>query len=201
MLARAILSIWAPTCAIAIALSAAPALAQSNPWAPEQTTVPIEIEVEPIAEIQFPDGVDGLHLYVPPANSTIPSNGLRFLVRGNALASVSAAPDQFMLVQHYITGPTNVDLGPKYLGRAQHTNGETIGYSLQVEFPVGSTRTLPLTNGNGTIPLTVDMVAAGGQETGFLHLIASHRWTPTGGMPSVGDYFGNIVVTVSASNL
>jgi hypothetical protein len=184
-----------------LALSGAAASAQSNPWSPSQTTVPIEVEVTPIAEIQFPDGLGGLHLFVPPANSTIPSNGLRFLVRGNALASVSAAPDQFLLVQHYITGPGNVDLGPKYLGRAERAGGEPIGYSLQVEFPVGSTRSLPLTNGNGTVPLTVDMVAAGGEETGYLHLIASHRWTPTGGMPSVGDYFGNIVVTVSGQAL
>lgn len=180
-------------------LAVVPAGGQTNPWAPLQTTVPLSVEVLPIAEIQFPEGVNGLHLYVPPANSTIPDTGLHFKVRGNALAWVRAQPDEFMLIQSYYVGNTNV--GPRYLGKGELPGGGTIGYNIQVEFPVGIFANLNIVAGQPTPANPVDMVAAGGEVDGFLHLLASHRWTADGTMPGVGDYLGDILVTVGADPL
>lgn len=181
---------------IALCLGSTQAMAVTNPWSPDQTTVPVEVEVLPMASIDFPDGTGGLHLYVPPATSTLPSSGVRFVVQGNATAWVTAAPDQFLFVNPYVVG--NTTFPGRYLGRAVIGSGAEIGYNLQVEFPLLEYRALPGTNGGGTSANPVNMPSYGGEVTGYLHLIASHRWTPNGSMPPVGDYTGNIVVTLGA---
>lgn len=181
---------------IALCLGSVQAMAQANPWAPSQTTVPIEVDVLPMASIDFPDGTAGLHLYVPPATSSLPSSGVRFVVRGNAMAWVTAAPTEFMFVNPYVLGNTNFP--GRYLGRAVVGTGEDIGYNLQVEFPLSEFRALPGTNGQGTPANPVNMPSYGGEATGYLHLLASHRWTTDGSMPPVGDYTGDVVVTLGA---
>lgn len=192
-----ILSLVLPAAGLVAFASAG--FAQSNPWSPNQTTVPIEVQVLPMAAITFPNGTGGLHLYVPPANSTIPSSGLLFEVLGNASASVTAAPSEFVFVQQYILN-NNINLGSRFLGKASLPNGEMIGYNLQMEFPIGQFSAPNGMNGIGASSPPVNIAAAGGMAPGFLHLLASHRWTPNGGMPSVGDYTGDIVVTVVAGN-
>jgi hypothetical protein len=173
--------------------------AQSNPWSPLQTTVPMTVTTLPMAEIQFPDGTDALHLTVPPATPTLPAAGLRFIVRGNSLAWITVKPDAFIQVNHYVLGTT--DFGSRYLGKAELPGGDLIGYNLQVEFPIGDFRALPGTDGVGTPINPVNMPAAGGEVSGYVHLLASHRWTPNGGMPAVGDYVGDVIVTVGADPL
>ena len=183
--------------ASAAAIVALPAVA-ANPWAPLQTTVPVTVLVEPMAQIVFPVGAS-LHLYVPPANSTLPDNGVPFTVSGNANATVTAAPSAYIFVNPYIVN--NNPLPSRYLGKATHALGYEIGYNLAVEFPADgvSYHFLPSTNGASTSPATVNV--SGGPVAGFIHMQASHRWTPNATMPAVGDYNGSIIVTLTASSL
>jgi hypothetical protein len=173
-------------------------VAAANPWSPLQTTVPVTMFVQPMAQIAFPSGAS-LHLYVPPANSTLPDNGVPFTVTGNANATVTAAPSAYLFVNPYIVN--NNPLAPRYLGKATHTLGYEIGYNLAVEFPADgvSYHFLPSTNGASTSPATVNV--SGGPVPGFIHMQASHRWTPNATMPAVGDYNGSIIVTLTASSL
>lgn len=172
-----------------------PALAETNPWAATHTNVPVTVQVLEIAEIQFPNGTSGLGLTVPPAKSTIPSTGLKFFVRGNSTAWVSAKPEEFVLVQSYIVQGS--DEGPFYLGKAVGPNDNVIGYNLMVEFPVFNYSGLTGNDNEGTPahPVSVKNVA---QKTGYLHLLASHQWTPDGSVPAVGVYRGDVVITVGA---
>jgi hypothetical protein len=151
-----------------------------------------------MAQIAFPSGAN-LHLTVPPANSTLPDEGVPFTVSGNANATVTAAPDAYLFVSPYIVN--NNPLTPRYLGKAVHINGWEIGYNLAVEFPADgvSYHFLPPTNGASTSPATANVSA--GPVPGYLHMQASHRWTPNATMPAVGDYHGSIVVTLTASSL
>ena len=160
--------------------------------------VSIGIRVTPIAMIEFPQGNE-LWLRVPPDQSTIPSAGVRFLITGNAMATVTAEPDDFAWIQHYIIG--GFDEGPRYLGKAIRAGHlDEIGYNLQVEFPVGVYGGgLPPDNPGSTPPLSLDMTSRpGGVAPGYVHMTASHHWTPDGGFPLPGVYSGTVTVTVAA---
>lgn len=164
-----------------------------------QDVVQVGITVTPIAEISFPDGQE-LYLLVPPPGSTIPDRGVRFVVSGNAMASISAKPDSFLHVASYMVG--NFDFGPFYLAKATNSSGAEIGYNLELRFPVpvGGVAALTGNDDEGTSPLTANVAAAGGQLTGIVHMEASHRWTADGTFPLPGMYEGTIVLTVTAGN-
>jgi hypothetical protein len=64
------------------------------------TSVPVTISALPIAEIKFPDGFD-FFIYVPEKrhDPVLPAI-LPFKIRGNALATVTAIPDDFLRVKN-----------------------------------------------------------------------------------------------------
>jgi hypothetical protein len=158
----------------------------------------VNVEVVPIAEISL-IGNGLLALKVPPAASTIPSTGVNFRVIGNASASLVAEPSDFVTIPtlNYPTG--------EVMGRAV-LNGNSLGYRLRLDFPsVGvegsdfASAALPgYKVGPTQPPLSVNLTAFGGERLGSIHLVASHEWTPTGGLPPPGVYVGEVILTVTA---
>jgi hypothetical protein len=82
--------------AVALLFGATAGSAQST----DTATVGVSIEVESIAEIKFPDGFD-FFIYVPEkkGHPVLPAV-LPFKIRGNALATVTAIPDDFLRVKN-----------------------------------------------------------------------------------------------------
>lgn len=159
----------------------------------------VNIDVLPFATLEFTEtGTPLLYLEIPPASSsTIPGSGVPFEVSGNATASISAAPHEFMFIPH-------VGSSGAWMGKATQ-GGEDLGYRLQVEFPdegvVGSNiqvGQLPGTSPDGTTPLEVDLTLTGGMRAGIIHLIANKAWTLDGGIPLPGLYEGTIILTLTA---
>jgi hypothetical protein len=66
----------------------------------DTATVGVSIQIEPVAEIKFPDGFD-FFIYVPEKKEhpVLPAI-LPFKIRGNALATVTAIPDDFLRVKN-----------------------------------------------------------------------------------------------------
>lgn len=159
--------------------------------------VDVNIAVVPIASLTIV-GSDLLELTVPPSKSTVNTSGtVQYLVTGNAAATVTAEPDQFVNI------PSKGWMGKAVLGAG------AIGYQIQLMFPdssVGTSfigiSTLPLLTQSGTVPpLTVPLPLTGGQRSGTIDLLASAAWTPDGGLPPPGVYVGQVVLTVTPGNL
>ena len=173
----------------------APALATD----PGSVEVPVNVVVSPFASLTFLDPVL-LKLDIPPPGSTFPANGVRFRVTGNAAASLSATPDDFIWI------PSENG----YLGKAVLNSG-TVGYKIDLLFPsIGITSpvsspvqisTLPGSTASGTPPLSVNLTLTGGVRDGVIHLEASQDWTADGGLPLPGVYVGNVTLTLTADNL
>jgi hypothetical protein len=184
ILSRAVLA----GCAV-LGLAGAPAAASGS--VSYLTTV--DIDVLPFADLAI-IGSNLLYLEIPPPGSTVPASGVRFVVAGNASATLVAEPDDFIFVR-----------GEGNLGRAV-LNGESIGYKLELRFPSGGVGTsypqyaaLPLSVEGPTVPpLTVDLMATGGSREGVLHMESDPNWTPTGGIPLPGIYVGQVVLTLIA---
>jgi hypothetical protein len=174
-----------------------PQAAQAQQLANDVFQTNVNIEVLPFATLEF-TGPPLLYLEIPPtSSSTIPGSGVPFEVTGNATASISAAPHQFMFIPH-------VGSSGAWMGKATQ-GGEDLGYRLQVEFPdegvAGSSiqvGQLPGSSPDGTTPLTVDLTLTGGMRAGIIHLIANKTWTLDGGIPLPGLYEGTIVLTLTA---
>jgi hypothetical protein len=200
----------------------------------------VSIRIDPIAEISFPQGT-GFAIFVPPS-ACLPSFNSRkhgcllwsqywwppiapvripFVVKGNALATVSARPDTFVRIS-----------SGRYLGRAVHS-GEQLGYHVIVQFPLPSNSyhwlldwtewsdwglwnhwggygslpawskiaQLPGLNGVGTPPLTSSIVDRGGTAYGVIYIVTAHGWTIDGRRAGPGIYHGSIQVTVGAASL
>lgn len=153
----------------------------------------VAMTVIPFAEISIV-GSNLLYLRIPPPGSTQPSNGVNFVVNGNALATVVAEPAEFIAVP-----------GEGVMGKAV-LNGGNVGYDILLRFPhnpvVGSpvrNAGLPLTGPGPTDPpLTVNLPLTGGTRQGQLHLIAHPNWTETGAIPLPGIYAGQVSLTVMA---
>jgi hypothetical protein len=181
----------AAACLLALGATGLPAHAQQISNDAFLTTV--SIEIYPIAYLEFLD-TPLLYLEVPPPGSTLPSNGVNFVVTGNASATLFAEPDAFIQVA-----------GPKeWLGKAI-LGSEAIGYDIQLEFPdVGPGLQVAKLPGNvpdHTDPLTVDLTLTNGEREGVIHLLASHEWTPGGLLPLPGIYVGSVVLTLTADNI
>ncbi len=108
---------------------------------------------------------------------------MRFRVTGNAAASLSAEPDDFIQV------PTEGYLGKAILGAG------AVGYKIELRFPstgvVGSgvqIGALPGFEAAGTPPLSVNLTLTGGQRDGVIHLEADQSWTADGSLPLPGLY-------------
>ena len=156
----------------------------------------VNIEVAPIAFLDFIDD-PLLYLEVPPPDSTAPVSGVRFLVTGNAAATLVAEPDEFLDVP-----------GQGWLGKA--VNGsEAIGFALDLRFPRtgvpgSSVQTAALpggTTGHTEPPLTVDLTLTGGAREGVIHMETSQNYTDHGGLALPGLYEGNVVLTLTVDNL
>lgn len=152
----------------------------------------VEVVVEPFAYLEFV-GSNLLHLEVPPSGSTAPSSGVRFVVTGNAIATVTAEPTDFMQVD-----------GEGYVGRAT-LGTEGIGYKLEVRFPrLGASGSpvqiagLPGFEAAPTTPLSVDLTLTGMQREGEIHMETDPYWTPHGGIPLPGTYTGSVTLTLIA---
>lgn len=152
---------------------------------------PVEVQILPIAELEF-IGPTLLHLEIPPAGSTWPSAGVKFRVTGNASASVSASPDEFI----------EIPATDQFMGKAVRlSDAQAIGYGLLLEFPKTGpgyqAAGLPGTDGDGTTSLTVAL--NGGQRQGAIQLSADPSWNPDGSaIPLPGLYVGEIVLTLTA---
>jgi hypothetical protein len=163
----------------------------------------VTVDVLPFALLAFDSVNPLLYLQIPPGSSTIPSSGVKFIVTGNADATLAAEPDAFVEVQ--------TDDGLEHLGKAV-LGPEAVGYKLELRFPrasaplPGSPNTpryaaLPgFEEGPTTPPLTVDLATTGQQRTGEIHMEAHHNWTPSGGLPLPGLYVGQVTLTLTASN-
>ncbi len=159
----------------------------------------VNVAVLPIAEIQIL-GTPLLFLSVPPSTSTIPSNGVNFRVTGNASATMTAEPSDFILV------PTDEYPLGEQMGRAL-LNGNSLGYRLRLDFPSSGVVGSPVqfaglpgyTAGPTEPPLSVNLQLTSGARNGRIHLEASHHWTPDGALPLPGVYSGNVTLTVTAN--
>jgi hypothetical protein len=153
----------------------------------------VNVQVLPFATLDFVDS-PLLALTIPPAVSTIPAKGVRFLVTGNASATMTAEPNAFIDIP--VEGT---------MGRAD-LNGESVGYKLELRFPsVGILGSPPqyaalpgFAQGATVPPLSVDLTMSGGQRQGVIHMEASHQWTEDGGLPLPGVYVGNVTLTLTA---
>ena len=170
----------------------------SAAWA-QPAEVGVDINVVPIASITF-EGGNLLALTVPPSGSTVNTVGsVIFVVTGNAKATLTAAPNDFV----FIPGTNNGWMGKAIKG------GDVIGYQVQLTFPnntVGSSfkaiASMPLSVQQGTVPpLSVPLPLTGGERKGTVDLLASATWTTDGGLPATGVYSGQVVLTVTAENL
>lgn len=162
--------------------------------------VNLDVQVLPFAELEFLDDPSLLQLDIPPPSSTIPSNGIEFVVTGNSTTSVSATPDGFVEIPDI-----GVNGASGYLGKAVRFDNEELGYDIQLIFPSqgisGSppaSSNLPQYEAAGTSQLAADLTVTGGQRRGEIHLIANPKWTPHGGIPLTGLYIGEVVLTVTA---
>ena len=164
----------------------------------QQGQVQLNITILPTATLTFLD-TPLLYLEVPPPGSTIPANGVRFRVTGNAMAILTAEPDAFIQI------PSE---GNNYLGKAV-LNGNAVGYKIELRFPsigvLGSNpqyAALPGYEAGATVPpLAVNLTLTGGVRDGVVHLEASPDWTADGGLPLPGIYVGNVILTLTADNL
>jgi hypothetical protein len=153
----------------------------------------VNVAVLPFAELSIV-GSNVLSLTIPPAGSTIPSSGVKFLVMGNASATMTAAPSDF------------IQIGSQFLGKAVK-GSDQIGYNLELRFPsVGAPGSPKAAAGLPGFeaapsypPLTVNLATTGNQRAGEIHLEADPNWTPSGGIPMPGTYLGQIVLTLVAS--
>ncbi len=142
---------------------------------------------------------------------------LPFVVTGNAVVRVSALPTSFLWIS---TG--------QYLGRATRQGGAAIGYNAIMHFPAprfdyhwlldwpdrddwqrgwagygplpywSQTAILPGTNGVGTPALVSNLYARGNRAYGVIYAVARRNWTASGALAAPGDYYGSIVITVTA---
>lgn len=166
-------------------LAAAPI--QQPTLAATSATVPVTVTIMPMALFEWID-MGLLYLSVPPP-STTPPGTVRFRVTGNAKATLTATPAEFVYIPYE----------GSYMGKAI-LGASVLGYKVYVLFPstgIGQqTAGLPGTNGGGTPPLTVNL--AGGTRQGELRMDASHLWTPNGEMPALGLHVGEVILTLTA---
>jgi hypothetical protein len=150
----------------------------------------------------------------------IPPVRIPFVVKGNALASVSAIPDAFLRIKPGF-----------YLGKAVSHHGQALGYQVMVRFPFprgvsdwnpdwsgpgdwnvlgtwpgfrhlpfhGQVAELPGANGVGTPALSADLAQSGGSAVGIIYIVAKSDWTAWGDRAAPGFYHGSIEVTVSTA--
>lgn len=182
---------------VALLLVAAGGAQAAGPTA--QGTAQVNVVIEPIASLTFTTP-PLLSLEVPPSTSTVNTSGtVDFVVTGNAAATLTAAPDQFVLIPGANNG---------YMGKAV-LNGGAVGYQIQLAFPSNSVSgsgqtvaTLPLYVAGSTQPApAVPLPLTGGQRPGTIDLLASAAWTPDRGLPLPGVYTGQVILTLTASNL
>ncbi len=155
----------------------------------------INIEVSPVAYLEFLDPAL-LALTIPPPGSTVPSNGVRFRVTGNAMASLSAEPDAFIDVP-----------GEGFMGKAVLGAG-SVGYKIELRFPRTGAPGSPVQVGvlpgfepGPTPQLEVNLTLTGGQREGVIHMETNQIWTVDGGIPLPGIYVGQVILTLVADYL
>jgi hypothetical protein len=177
---------------IAVALLGFITCAEGQQLSNEVYQTNVTVEVAPVAQLEFLDS-PLLYLEVPPAGSTLPSNGVDFRVMGTANATLTAEPDDFIEIP-----------GEGFLGKAVLNSG-AVGYNIEVRFPrvgvvgsPGQIAGLPQFEAAPTTPLTVDLNLTGNQRDGSIHLLASHEWTVDGGLPLPGIYVGHVTLTLTA---
>lgn len=160
----------------------------------------IAVTIEPFASLHFMTS-NTLALTVPPSKSTVNTTGaVQFVVDGNAEATLTAAPSQYIYIPPVPGGEGG------WMGRAVK-NGHSVGYQVQLTFPsngvLGSPKaiaSMPLYEQAGTSPLSAYLPLTGGERPGTVDLLASANWTPDGGLPLPGLYTGQIILTLTASN-
>jgi hypothetical protein len=186
--------------ALAVALAAGAGQADAaQPQAQGQAHV--DVNIQPFASLHFLTP-NALELTVPPSKSTINTSGaVQFVVDGNARATLTAAPSQFL----YVTPQPGGEGG--WMGEAAN-NGHYVGYQVQLTFPsngvMGSPKAIaamPLSEPAGTTPaLSVYLPLTAGQRPGTVDLLANANWTADGGLPLPGAYVGQIILTLTADN-
>ena len=186
--------------ALAVALAAGTCQAGAvQPQAQGQAHV--DVNIQPFASLHFLTS-NLLELTVPPSKSTINTSGaVQFVVDGNARATLTAAPSQFL----YVTPQPGGDGG--WMGKAVN-NGHYVGYQVQLTFPsngvMGSPKAIaamPLSEAAGTTPaLPVFLPLTAGRRPGTVDLLANANWTADGGLPLPGTYVGQIILTLTADN-
>lgn len=180
-------------CAAVAAVLAVSGQVHAQQLTPESYQTNVNLNVLPVAELVF-TASNLLYLKIPPPGSTIPSSGVKFVVTGNASATLTAEPSSFLAVP-----------GEGHLGKAV-LNGEEIGYKIELRFPslgvIGSPpqyASLPLYAPGPTVPpLSANLMMTGGARQGVLHLEASPEWTASGGIPLPGIYVGEVTLTLTA---
>lgn len=179
-------------------MSAAALLVSPVPVSGAETDTDVDITIVPYVSFEY-IGSNVLFLEIPPMASTVNSpESVIFKVTGNARATMSAAPSEFILIPGSEGG---------WMGQAMN-GSEPIGYQLQLTFPrtavFGSPKkieSLPLDAPTGTPPLSVNLQLTSGSRQGAIDLLADPAWTLHGGLPAAGLYVGQITLTVAAENL
>lgn len=181
--------------AVAMALTAFGATAQQI--TPSQYQVQTTITVVPYAELTFLAG-SLLYLKIPPGASTIPDGGVSFRVSGNAIASLTAEPSEFLQITTTVLNLGLGGPGTYFLGKAT-INGADIGYDLSVDFPMGfgNTARLPK-NFAGPTPARLANVLPG-DVFGTIDLITNAAWSNQGQLPLPGIYVGQVTLSLTAN--
>ena len=178
-----------------VAGAGAAILASVSPLAAAATEeVQVNIEITPIAYLVFLN-TPLLALDIPPPDSTVPSNGVKFKVIGNASATLTAEPDAFINVP-----------GEGFMGKAVLCPS-AVGYKIELRFPSTGVTMSPIQisalpgfeEGPTVPPNTVNLLLTGGQREGVIHMETSQEWTADGSLPAGGTHVGQIILTLSAN--
>lgn len=142
-----------------------------------------------------------------------------FTVRGNASASVTVTPEEFLQTK-----------SGSWLGRAGGPAYRSLGYDAIVHFPVSSSSyrwltdweywddwdnwsdwrgfgtlpwwsrwtRLPRDTASGTPPLPANLPELGNRAFGVIYAVARRHWTPDGSAAPPGLYHGSVLITVTA---
>ena len=172
--------------------------ATAQPIASNFEQTQLNVEVVPYAELVFPNGTL-LYLEVPPGASTIPGGGVQFYVIGNAMASLSAEPDAFLEIAapNGLPGISGAP-GPYFLGRAESSGGDYIGYDIALQFPTPATSDArwPKSTAGPTPALSAN--PGNGNAWGIIDLITNAEWSNQGQLPKPGQYDGEVILTLTA---
>lgn len=156
----------------------------------------------------------GWYAWPPVAPARLP-----FTVQGNAMVQVSVAPDSFLRSAsgRYLGRAEMGNGAPLGYHALVHFPAPSASYQWVHDWDgwddwhlwhgwAGFGRLpfwsriahLPGTDGDGTLPLKADLAERHFKANGVIYAVARRSWTPSGAYAAPGDYYGAIIITVTA---